>query len=471
LAIETLQRQPILLALPLALGLALAPQPGCTSSPQQAPAESGTGGKGGNRGTGGAAASGGKSGQGGGTAEGGSGGSAVGSGGQSGGAAGTGGVTGTGGADAGGSGGNAGQDAAQGGNQDGGPSGAGGGGSPSSGAHFKMIKLDTTTAGAGVMVDVAKYPVAVVLNTMNFDFTQAKAKGEDVRFVTAEGVALPFEIEFWDAAAKVAGLWVKVDLKGNAAQSIKMTWGDSAATAASNPNAVFDTKEGFIGVWHLSEPGSTTADGYKDATASAAHATGVALAPASTGDGRVGKATLLSHATGQFIQVPAAKSTIYDMTEKMTYSIWFNAKTRNAVSYQGVFTKGEGSFRLHFIGTTNATECCIESTIHNDICAVGKTEVATGKWYHMMAVHDRPNIYYYLNGKLEAMDDEPAAWKSDPTKPVTIGTNSSSPAPRSFDGSLDEARILNVVKDANWAKLEYESQREGQTFLTFGDGM
>jgi hypothetical protein len=460
------------LALPLALTLTLAPQPGCSSSPQQAPADDGTGGssggKGGNRGTGGQSSggksggSGGQSGSGGSAAgDGGSGGTSVGSGGQSGGSAGQddgGSATGGGGA----------EDAAV----DSGPSGTGGGGgNPSTGTHFKMIKLDTTAAGAGVMVDVAKYPVAIVLNAMNFDFTQAKSKGEDVRFVTAAGAPLPFEIEFWDAAAKVAGLWVKVDLKGNAAQSIKMTWGDAAATAASNPNAVFDTKDGFIGVWHLSEPGSTTADGYKDATASAAHAAGVALTAASTGDGRVGKATLLSHATGQFIQVPVAKSTIYDMTEKMTYSIWFNAKTRNGVSYQGVFTKGEGSFRLHFIGTTNATECCIESTIHNDICAVGKTEVATGKWYHMVAVHDRPNIYYYLNGKLEAMDDEPAAWKSDPTKPVTIGTNASGPAARSFDGYLDEARILNVVKDANWVKLDYESQREGQTFLTFGDGM
>jgi hypothetical protein len=455
------------------LTAALATQPGCTSSPEQTPSEggSGTGGKAGNRGSGGAAASGGKTGAGGdsggsgGAGTGGGGGGAVGSGGAvaggSGGAGKDGSVSETGGT--GGPGDDGGQDAAE-------VGGTGGAGVPSSGAHFKMIKLDTTTAGAGVMADVAKYPVAVVLNAMNFDFSQAKAKGEDVRFVSADGAALPFEIEFWDAAAKVAGLWVKVDLKGNATQSIKMTWGDSAATAASNPNAVFDTKDGFIGVWHLSEPGSTTADGYKDATASGAHATGVALAPASTGDGRVGKATLLSHAQGQYIQVPTAKATIYDMTEKMTYSIWFNAKSRNAVSYQGVFTKGEGSFRLHFIGTSNATECCIESTIHNDICAVGKTETSTGKWYHMMAVHDRPNIYYYLNGKLEAMDDEPAAWKSDPTKPLTIGTNASGPAARSFDGSLDEARILNVVKDANWAKLEYESQREGQTFLTFGDG-
>jgi hypothetical protein len=28
---------------------------------------------------------------------------------------------------------------------------------------------------------------------------------------------------------------------------------------------------------------------------------------------------------------------------------------------------------------------------------------------------------------------------------------------------------MNVPKDANWIKLEFESQKEGQKFLTFSD--
>ena len=39
---------------------------------------------------------------------------------------------------------------------------------------------------------------------------------------------------------------------------------------------------------------------------------------------------------------------------------------------------------------------------------------------------------------------------------------------RQWDGVLDEARVLNVVKDEHWIKLDYESRREGQKFLTFG---
>jgi len=35
-----------------------------------------------------------------------------------------------------------------------------------------------------------------------------------------------------------------------------------------------------------------------------------------------------------------------------------------------------------------------------------------------------------------------------------------------WDGILDEARVYNVPKNEHWIKLDYESQREGQHFLT-----
>src|SRR5262245_26398091 len=69
--------------------------------------------------------------------------------------------------------------------EDAGMSGTGGAGDPGTPGptdltkhkYSKVIKLDTTAAGANVMGDVAKYPVAVQLNANNFDFTQAKAAG------------------------------------------------------------------------------------------------------------------------------------------------------------------------------------------------------------------------------------------------------------------------------------------------------
>ena len=41
---------------------------------------------------------------------------------------------------------------------------------------------------------------------------------------------------------------------------------------------------------------------------------------------------------------------------------------------------------------------------------------------------------------------------------------------REWDGILDEARV-QVARDANWVKLEFESQKDGSKFLSFGPTM
>jgi len=445
---------------------------------------------GGNQGgTGGSKATGGSGGSGG-SRTGGSGGSTAGSGGSTGGSTsgGSGGSStsgGSGGASASGGSGGSSASGGSGGSGSGGSGGAGGSGSPdgnsgsegpppSSGSKAKIVKLDTTAAGAAVMGDVPKYPVAIVLNATNFDFATAKPKGEDIRFATMEGTALPFEIEYWDATAKLAGLWVKVDVKGNVAQTIKMTWGDANAASASDGKAVFTKDDGYLGVWHLSEPGSMTADGYKDSSWNEAHATGVNRVPA-TGEGRIGKSIVLDNAGAMkhWAEISAQK-TVLD-PRNMTYSIWVNAKSHN-VEYQAMFTKGERDFRIHYFGKAeyygnrHLTESCLEGA--GDVCPVNRssgTDVKPGTgWYHLLAIHKHPETIYYVNGKHEATLRAPEAWKTDAPAKVMIGNNSSNLG-RAFDGSLDEARLMVVAKDANWAKLEYESQKMGQKFVTLTD--
>jgi hypothetical protein len=52
---------------------------------------------------------------------------------------------------------------------------------------------------------------------------------------------------------------------------------------------------------------------------------------------------------------------------------------------------------------------------------------------------------------------------------VGIGNQSQFPEKgRQWDGWLDEARVLNVAKDDQWLKLDYESQKEGSKLLVFG---
>ena len=351
---------------------------------------------------------------------------------------------------------------------------------------YRWLQLDTSPGGADVAGDVANYPLAVALNESNFDFGQAKPDGSDVRFAAdKDGPILPHAIEHWDAATKSALLWVKVPLvKGNnSEQAIFMLYGNPAAESVAQPAAVFDPKDGFLGVWHLNDVGSSEPGGYKDATANEAHGTGVNLAPGAQVPGRVGLATMFDYPSRQWIKVDSEKRKLFDVTKNVTFSIWAKARSfgntksadgRALVGYETMFAKGDNSWRVQKFGVrswhkppADLVEICVERNPKGDLCVIGRTDMQLDTWYHFVGVHEHPYAKLYVNGKLEMVDKYPEDWTSG-DHPVGIGNQSQFPdRGRQWDGLLDEARVMNVSKDQHWIKLDYESQREGQELLKF----
>jgi hypothetical protein len=238
-------------------------------------------------------------------------------------------------------------------------------------------------------------------------------------------------------------------------------------------------------VWHLDEEGNTEVGGYKDATGSAAHATGVSLTPGSRVDARVGKGVKLKYDQVQWIKVDSDKRKLFDLTRQVTFSIWVWADSfgnkgnpqdsRQLPGYETMFAKGDNSWRLQKFGIrswhkppADLIEICIEKAPRADWCCIGRTDMKTGQWYHFVGVHDHPKVRLYVNGVLEKEETWDVEWVSG-DHPVAIGNQSQFPQRgRQWDGVLDEARVLSVPKDQHWIKLDYESQREGQKLYSFG---
>jgi hypothetical protein len=126
----------------------------------------------------------------------------------------------------------------------------------------RRIVLNTSAAGANVGATVTGFPVLIRLNAGNFDFSQAMAGGADIRFVKKDMAPLAYEIERWDAIAREAELWVRVDtLWGDSgAQYLLMYWGNPDALSLSGGGNVFDTADAFRGVWHCGEKSGTVDD-------------------------------------------------------------------------------------------------------------------------------------------------------------------------------------------------------------------
>jgi hypothetical protein len=458
-------------ALALALALGYPAATACTPAPNSAnpPDPTGTGGNrtggrsGGGAGSGGAAATGG-----------GSGGSPAASGGASGGADGD--------AAPGGTGGAAVDDAAP-------PDVTmGGDGPPSSPGipgptdltkykYSKAVKLNTAAAGANVAGNVDNFPVPVVLDATSFDFSQAQDHGQDLRFAKPDGTLLPYAIESWDKAGQAAAAWVKIDhvLGNNDAQSFLMYWGNPAAADASDTKTVFDAASGFVGVWHLAEDGNNDPDGYKDASANQAHATGVMMAPGSRVPGRVGPATLLANSKDapkdQWIKVDTDKRASFNTGPKpITVSLWALAKSfpnRSTIGgYETVISKGDTSWTLQREGTSSHWETCVHTPAYHS-CAISKTSNAVDKWFHFAIVFANPTITLYINGAKDATATDPGWEMGD--HPLGLGQQTQSlNGKRNWDGILDEARVANVGRSADYIKLDYESQKEGSKLVAFG---
>jgi hypothetical protein len=116
------------------------------------------------------------------------------------------------------------------------------------------VYILTTPEGADMPATavVEQFPLLVRLHKDHFDFAQAKANGDDLRFASAKGEPLAYQIEEWDAVNGIASVWVRIPkITGNARQEIKLHWGKADAKSESDGKAVFDAANGYLSVWHM----------------------------------------------------------------------------------------------------------------------------------------------------------------------------------------------------------------------------
>ena len=101
---------------------------------------------------------------------------------------------------------------------------------------------------------VEQFPLMLRLTSASFDFDQARPSGEDLRFASAAGKPLAYQIETWDAKRGEATIWVRIPrITGNAHQRIQLHWGNPDAASESNGAAVFNATNGYLSVWHMDE--------------------------------------------------------------------------------------------------------------------------------------------------------------------------------------------------------------------------
>lgn len=337
--------------------------------------------------------------------------------------------------------------------------------------YSRKIVLNTTASGADIKDDLYNFPILIRLNNTNFQFDQAG--GSDLLF-TSNNKRLPMEIERWDDANRMAEIWVKIDtIYGNdAEQSITMYWGNPQAAIKWNSNQVFDTADGFLGVWHLNENSDTV----HDATGNGFH--GIRFGNLSQSSSVIGYGQAFSGATAYY----EIGDAINPGTGNLTLSAWVK---RKGTGLQSIFVKSNGgtpsstygwtlSFgvldQLHFFTATDGSSWGSKGAFDfwSDSNAVINDTVS---WHYVVAVFNRfsnDSCRCFIDG-MDVTGGHNGNVKDVAsivnTLPLRIGSEVD--GDYRFIGSLDECVISGVPRSDAWIRLCFINQGASDKFVVF----
>ncbi|MFC1586601.1 DUF2341 domain-containing protein, partial [Fibrobacterota bacterium] len=313
------------------------------------------------------------------------------------------------------------------------------------------IFLNTTGTGADVTGTVSNFPLLIRLTSGNFDFSQAQANGEDIRFTTSGGNILSHEIERWDQSGQVAEVWVRMNqiTGNNDAQSIIMYYDNPSANSASNSAAVFSGGNGFAGVWHMDATlADATSNGRNGTNSGSTNITG------QVADGR-------DFTSGTSISV----SGLMGAPSDITLSGWGRLDAVDVSGAELISVGDYAAIRLDYLTGSmghyydGSTWLLVNSSQYH---------AGTG-WHHFAyAIDDQANSQIlYIDGVQAGTGSNTTSISySGLGSNTIIGNHGNGGINSNFDGTIDEVRVSNTARSASWIKLCYENQRSNQTLYT-----
>ena len=315
--------------------------------------------------------------------------------------------------------------------------------------HSGSVFVLTTPEGADLPASAAveNFPLLVRLHKDFFDFGQAQPGGADLRFSSAKGDPLAYQIEEWDAKNGTASVWVRVPkITGNARQEIKLHWGKADAKSESDGKNVFNESNGYLSVWHMSGPVTDevgTLESKDTGTTSVAGVVGTAR-----------------HFPGQKGIFCGDKIPNYPTgASSHSTEAWFRAERPNGNVLAWGNEQAQGKVVMHYRSPPHVKMECYFSGAD----VAGKSTLPKGEWVHVVHTYEKGDSRLYVNGALDGT-----------TATASAPLNIKSPARLwiggwygnyNFVGDIDEVRVSKVVRSAAWVKLQYENQKPLQTLV------
>ncbi len=300
-----------------------------------------------------------------------------------------------------------------------------------------------TTTHAQVPSTQTNFPIYVTM-TLNAGHV-SNSNGYDIRPYSDTGAssALTYQLESYDNGTGIVHMWVLIaSLSASVDNVIYLHYGNAALTTDGSSASVWDSH--YKMVWHLPNGTSLSAN---DATSNAINGTvsgAVAVA------GKTGGAASFDGVNDVISMSGPTTATDF------TISMWIQP-IASSDSYATLLTQ-DGSIGLFYRGGL------LKISYYDSSDHLNSTALTEGQWSYVVVSRNTgtTTLQLYLNG---APDGSDLSFVGTDFTPSKVGDDSGS---ETFKGYIDEIRISDSVRSANWITAEYNNQSNPGSFLTVG---
>ncbi len=340
-------------------------------------------------------------------------------------------------------------------------------------ANFQYRKKITFNNSA-IGENLVNFTIPIIFNSSNTDFWgHVQTNGNDTRFVASDNTTeLYYEFEKFNHTSDDMVAWVKVPQinAGSTTDSIWVYYGNSTVnfdSYSSNSSNVWD--DNYIAVWHLKESPTASAPQFKDSKNGNNGTANNMVA----GDQQSCKIDGGLNFNGVNAKVPTNAGTSVKGLTQYTVSAWVNTgvvdSNKHMIYEESRQDQGLSRVKL---GIEANNQFALEGRVLDSgnliIWVSPTTMISTNTWYNVAGVFDSVSgvHHFMINGTdTTSTVTTSAIANTTPFDTPTIGARPG--ASEFWSGRIDEVRISNIARSANWNKACYQYET-GQSKFTYG---
>lgn len=314
------------------------------------------------------------------------------------------------------------------------------------GSYSERKKFIIESDSVSGVSDLTNFPVLISVTLPTIDVTSPN--GYDIAFTSSDGTTqLDHQIESYNSTTGDLLAWVNFPTVSPTIDTqFFIYYGDSGITMSQDSTSTWD--DNYVLVMHMNGPDTgTESDATQYANDGSINGTGgIDTVSAQIGFGRD-----FERDDSDFIQV--TDDATLDITGEITMSFWFNRESQQP----DFISKG---INLSYEATSrNNLRTRFNKNGANTLTTGTGFTINNSEWTYIVYVQTSSGMEIYQNGVLVSSNTNTTAFTAN-NDPLYISRSADA-----VDGLMDEIRISDISRDADWIATEYNNQLTPTTFI------